>query len=694
MNKYDNLSREELEKLVEKQDKELASKKYGLVWDGEREPEQVVLDCANNLPVLKRVKGKEIKTDNSEDNILIEGDNYHALTVLNYTHKRKIDVIYIDPPYNTGNKDFIYNDRYVDKTDNHPHSKWLNFMEKRLKLAKELLKKTGVIFISIDDHEMAQLKLLCNRIFGEDNFINNFMWLHGKGKKTKQVRTLQQYVLCYGKNKHLLEEWVDIKFATGTFSNPDNDKRGDWFSGSVSFSEDRSNKQHKNYFTVKSPSGIEWTRQWQCAKDEMSEYLDDSKIYFGPAPEYSNVPRLKIFPTDSSEIIPNNILDNVGTTRSAQKELDQMIDKNDDGKSKFENPKPPKLIEFFCSIINVGKNIIVLDFMAGSGTTGHAVLELNREDGGNRKFILCTNNELNGFEKELKTKGMSNKEIQEYGICRKITYPRIEKVIKGYKKNGDGEKVEGLGSNLQYFKTGLVKKTSNKDQVRLDLTKKCVEMLCVKENIFNAKIEEQDYKIFSSNKKDKFLCIYFNLFDKSFEDFLKKIKKLNGEKTVYVFSLDNEINKNLFSGIDNLKIEAIPQEIMDVYDKIVKMNIPVKAKIIFTLLEKAKKQIFEENDKDDGAKNLRIVLEKILQKIAQINRIEIYNDKQKEIKISKINDDLKKEKVISQIEWEEIKTYLTIGNKASHGEFDEYDLDQVKSFAKFAQDLINKFNIQ
>jgi len=110
------------------------------MWDREKEPEQVVLDCENNLPVLKRVKGKEIKTDDGEDNILIEGDNYHALTVLNYTHKEKIDVIYIDPPYNTGNKDFIYNDRFVDKEDGYRHSKWLNFMEKRLNIAKNLLK--------------------------------------------------------------------------------------------------------------------------------------------------------------------------------------------------------------------------------------------------------------------------------------------------------------------------------------------------------------------------------------------------------------------------------------------------------------------------------------------------------------------------------------------------------------------------
>jgi len=163
---YSTYNKTELLKIIAKQEKELKAKKYGLVWDSEREPEQVVLDCENNLPILKRIKNKEIRTDDSNDNILIEGDNYHALTVLNYTHKEKIDVIYIDPPYNTGNKDFIYNDRFVEKEDGYRHSKWLNFMEKRLKLAKDLLTKDGVIFVSIDDNEYPRLVMLLENIFG------------------------------------------------------------------------------------------------------------------------------------------------------------------------------------------------------------------------------------------------------------------------------------------------------------------------------------------------------------------------------------------------------------------------------------------------------------------------------------------------------------------------------------------------
>ena len=201
MSTYQDLSKEELLKLVEKQEQELKDKKYGLVWDGEKEPEQVVLDCEDNLPILERVAEKEIKTTDDDYNILIEGDNYHALTVLNYTHKEKIDVIYIDPPYNTGNKDFVYNDRYVDKEDRFRHSKWLNFISKRLKLAQNLLKNTGVIFISIDDNEQAYLKVLCDEIFGENNFVANIAWRKTDNQANiGQIARVKEYVLVYAKS--------------------------------------------------------------------------------------------------------------------------------------------------------------------------------------------------------------------------------------------------------------------------------------------------------------------------------------------------------------------------------------------------------------------------------------------------------------------------------------------------------------
>lgn len=417
--------------------KDVKGKKYGLVFEQHREQIDEILDT--HTPVL--TEEKDLFIDNGgEMNFLIEGDNLAALKLLEKTHKGKIDVIYIDPPYNTGKEDFIYDDAYVDAIDTFKHSKWLSFIESRLLIAKSILSKNGIIFISIDDHEQSNVKLLCDEVFGENCFINNFMWLHGKGKKNKQSRTLQQYVIAYGNsNRDSLPEWTSIREARGTFSNPDNDPRGDWFSGSISFSEERSNKNHANYYTIESPSGVKWTRQWMCTQEEMNEYLKENKIYFGSAPNYDNTPRIKIYPTDTNVIIPDNILPNVGTTRSAQKELNKIIGTkiNEKGKSvpKFDNPKPHELIEHLSTICNSANNTTILDFFAGSGTTGHAVMKLNAEDGGKRKFILCTNNENN--------------------ICRDVTYERLKTVITGKRKDGS-EYSEKNDASLKYYKIDFV----------------------------------------------------------------------------------------------------------------------------------------------------------------------------------------------------------------------------------------------
>ena len=528
-------------------------KRYGLVW--ENKVEKFDKDSKDALPILREKGNKypDIITNKNENfNILIEGDNYHSLSVLSYTHKNKIDVIYIDPPYNTGKKDFIYNDHYVDIEDRFRHSKWLSFISKRLKLAKSLLRKDGVIFISIDDNEIAQIVLLCDEIFGEKNFINNFMWLHGKGKKTKQSRTLQQYVLCYAKNKQNLGEWMDTKFASGTFSNPDNDSRGDWFSGSISFSEERSNKNSANYFTIKSPTGVSWTRQWQCDKEEMDEHLSSKKIYFGPAPDCSNVPRLKIFPEDSNEIIPSNIIDEVGSTRDAQNELDEIIGYKKDGKSKFENPKPIKLIQYLCKIINKDKNITVLDFFAGSGTTGQAILDLNK-DGGNRKFIICTNN---GDEKS------------EHKIATDICYPRIKNIVNGY-VNTRKEKIGGLGGNLKYLKTDFVKLEKSIDYLKHKMVDGSTEILCLKEGSFDLvsdSYKKNRIKVFQS--PDRYTAILFDLF--YFEDFVEQLKKLKDKPvSVYVFSYTKDFSKEEFGDLGiKFTIEAIPEKILETYKTI------------------------------------------------------------------------------------------------------------------------------
>lgn len=526
-------SKDELIALVKSLKK---TKKFGLVW--EDKPERVVLDCETKLPVLTEADERVIaKAEDQPTNLIIEGDNYHSLSVLNYTHASKIDFIYIDPPYNTGNKDFVYNDSFVDKEDGYRHSKWLSFMEKRLRLAKSLLTDTGVLFISIDDNEYAHLKLLCDDIFGEENFLQNFMWLHGKGKKDRWSRTLQQYVLCYAKNKEAVPQWSVQNSASYSFQNPDNDPRGGWFSGSVSFSETRSNKKHKNFFSIKSPSGIEWTRQWQRSKKEMDELLSQNKIFFGLAPNFDAVPRVKIFPGDVSEQIPQNIIDGVGTTRDAQKMLDDMFD----GKV-FDYPKPVGLIKHILTFAS-SKDSVILDFFAGSGTTGHAVLDINKEDGGNRHFILCTNNEND--------------------IAENVTYSRINRVIKGYGKE------QGIPANVRYFKTDFVNKQKTDDQTRLAIVDRCTDMIRIRENTFTEVLNEADFKLFKD--ANHYTAIIFDPL--KIPEFIRRIEEIDTTKPVnlYNFSYSSYAHdQDIPETVLDFTTCSIPESVLEVYQRIFK----------------------------------------------------------------------------------------------------------------------------
>ncbi len=333
--------------------------------------------------------------------VLIKGDNYPVLKKLidgvdcpNLTSS--VDIIYIDPPYNTGN-DFTYNDRFqVRDSSGSPdrHSAWLSFMQRRLSAARRLLKTTGCIFIAIDQSELYTLKLLCDQIFGEENFVNDFMWLHGKGKKDTWSRTLQQHTLCYARDKKQLPAFREIQSTDWATTNADDDPRGNWFSGSISFTEKRSNPEHKNYYSVVSPSGKVWTRQWQTDEEHMKKLIADNRIFWGSAPAYDKVPRVKIFNGAESEVIPRNIIEPKETTRAAQHHLDELLGEP----GAFDNPKPVSLIEHLIEITRQPKDALILDFFAGSGTTFEAVCALNARDKGKRRSILIQKDENGIFE--------------------------------------------------------------------------------------------------------------------------------------------------------------------------------------------------------------------------------------------------------------------------------------------------------
>lgn len=323
---------------------------------------------------------------------LFIGDNLEIISSHLEEWRGKINLIYTDPPYNTG-KSFTYNDNFFEKGDR--HSAWLDFIRQRLLLAYEILSEDGCIFIAIGDDELYRLKNLCDEVFGEENFVNNFMWLHGKGKKDSWSRTLTENNLCYAKNKTKLKPFIEILKTNWAKKNIDNDPRGPWFSGSISFSEKRSNPAHKNFFKIVSPTGVVWERQWLCSKEKMEELLKDNRIYFGPAPDFKGVPREKIFNGKTEEIIPKNIIENVGTTRDAQNHLDKILG----AKGVFDNPKPVALVEHLLKITCMKNDITVMDFFAGSGTTAEAVQNMNKDDKGSRKCILIQKDEKT-FEME------------------------------------------------------------------------------------------------------------------------------------------------------------------------------------------------------------------------------------------------------------------------------------------------------
>lgn len=338
----------------------------------------------------------------SFEHLLIKGDNYPVLKklgevaadCLNLT--ASVDLIYIDPPYNTGN-DFTYNDNFTARDDSGTpdrHSQWLSFMQRRLASVRPLLKPTGCIFIAIDQSELYTLKLLCDQIFGEENFVNDFMWLHGKGKKDTWSRTLQQHTLCYARDKKQLKAFREVQSTDWATTNADNDPRGNWFSGSISFTEKRSNPNHKNYYTITSPSGKIWTRQWQTDEAHMKELISDNRIFWGQAPAYDKVPRVKIFNDQQSEVIPRNIIEPLETTRAAQRHLDDLLGQS----HAFDNPKPVSLIKHLIEISCQPDDALIMDFFAGSGTSFEAVCALNAKDAGHRRTILVQKDENGIFE--------------------------------------------------------------------------------------------------------------------------------------------------------------------------------------------------------------------------------------------------------------------------------------------------------
>ena len=443
---------------------ELTEKKYGLVW--EEHSEIVEERMVGEVPVFVEDKEKELALTDEGYNFLLEGDNLHSLYLLKKTHAGRINFIYIDPPYNTGNEDFVYDDKKIGKEDAFRHSMWVSFMKRRLCLAKSLLARDGVIFISIDDNEQATLKLLCDEIFGLNNFLACFVWEKKKvvQNDAKYASTNHEYILAYRKSEALdsFNLLPRTAKANARYSNPDNDPRGPWTSVALT----AKSGTVANLYELTFPNGVHWKPNDgvfpRLNKASLMKAYDENRLWFGKSGK--NVPRLKKYLSEVKQgIVTNSLLysDVVGSTQLAKEQLKRIINQNI-----FDTPKPVPLIKLLLRLAS-DKSSIVLDFFAGSGTTGQAVLELNKEDGGNRRFILCTDNENN--------------------ICDGVAYPRIKTVITGVRQDGS-KYSKGIYANLKYYHADFTAK--NSDTFTEDLLRHIDEMIQLE---YGVKIDKEKY---------------------------------------------------------------------------------------------------------------------------------------------------------------------------------------------------------
>lgn len=601
INSLDALTTEEKSALIDL----LKQKKYGLVW--ENKPENVEERLRAELPVLKEVKEKAL-LDGGEDapnHILIEGDNLEVLTALAYTHENKIDVIYIDPPYNTGNRDFVYNDSFVDSEDGYRHSKWLSFMDKRLRIAKRLLSDRGVIFISIDDNEQANLKLLCDEVFEERNQIATLptiMNLKGNQDEFGFAGT-HEYTIVYAKSKmnSVLNEY-----------NVDESELESWEEDAIGYykkgatlkrtGEDAPrDKRPYGYYPIlvrkedNEVCSIQEDEYIRIYNKETKEFNDDFVsqllIEYQKKGFYTLLPIIgdikgswrwgyKTLKNDSDEVIVTKGRDGLSLYKKQRPELGSLPTKKpktifykaqyssgngtqqlfDVLKNKlFSNPKPIDLIKDFI-IIGSSKSSLILDFFAGSGTTLHATMQLNAEDGGHRKCILVTNNENN--------------------ICEEVTYERNKRVINGY-ITPKGEEVEGLkANNLRYYQIDHVERESSLTAKR-KLMAASAELLCIKHDIYEEsttfgtlKLKPHIARYFTStssaqaNDKQQMLVIYMV---EAIERIVEEIETMPEDTNimVYVFSTNNYAMDADFEDVaDKVTLCALPAAIYNAYLKV------------------------------------------------------------------------------------------------------------------------------
>lgn len=515
---------------------ELNAKKYGLVW--EQHEEAVDVQMRDNIPVFTECADKEIFAAPGEKfNFLLEGDNLHSLRLLEKTHLGKIDLIYIDPPYNTGNQDFRYDDVYVDELDTYRHSKWLSFMSERLRIAAKLLAPHGFIFISIDDKEAAQLKLLCDEIFGDANYektdyiqvrypdktLKSDMKYHKEIEQVLVYRKsdsatpyLQPQEYDYEKFVYSVNELAPgieiqlggkkvVVFQKGEWElvkHKEGFKEGlkeIWATGTI-LNGNSSGRFFRDYLDGrKEKDGLGVLYKVYGVGDDSFDYRYFSgpqKVTATKGKYYQGVPVDKM-EEGSTKVSPiPNFYDMAGDFGNIRHE----------GGIPFNSGKKPiKLMSMFLNYFKQ-KDITVLDFFAGSASTAHAVLALNQADGGTRKFIICTNDEND--------------------ICTEVTYPRISNVINGYANT------KGIPANLKYYRTDFVPKDA--EEVSEELLSHIAEMVQLENGV---KLDGRKYILVMSDDEADVLEQHWSEYT--------DVKALYVSKNVLFTTKQNALFKNV-----------------------------------------------------------------------------------------------------------------------------------------------------
>lgn len=402
--------------------------RYAFTWPGKMDAirQSQTVSTATLRPCVEKSRGRDGEDGSFDsDNIYIEGDNLEVLKLLQRGYHGKVKMIYIDPPYNTGH-DFVYKDKFGDTIENYKeqaglagqsnadtsgrlHSDWCSMIYPRLRLARELLKDDGIIFVSIDDNELYNLKRLMDEVFGESNFVATFIWEKRKTRENrKAISVRHDYIVCYARDADRLNEALGLEpmntEALARYKNPDNDPRGPWTS--VPAIAQGGHGTAAQFYTFVSPAGISFNPPsgscWRMTEEKMNEAITDNRIWFGA--DGTNVPRIKKFLNEGKQgLTPESLLAaaTVGTNDTAKRELVDLFD----GHAVFETPKPTSLLKHLVSIVENGNDGLYCDFFSGTASLAHAIFESNLDDGSCRKWLLVQLPEVNSRDSVAGTLG-------------------------------------------------------------------------------------------------------------------------------------------------------------------------------------------------------------------------------------------------------------------------------------------------